>query len=153
MIFSSGAELGGVIMVCVGFRKSWAVTYIVVAAAGLAVVWPLDVWWQTFVTGAAVAMLVTGIFRLFRPYFEFDPGARMISIATMPGAKPLRYGGAVGSGMLHVSGHRIVYIKSDGRPRRVPVVRFMAEPIAWNAVVGALSQPRGFSAGTRRSAS
>jgi len=121
MISSSGAELGGVIMVCVGFRKSWAMTYIVVAAAGLAVV--------------------------------FDPGARMISIATMPGAKPLRYGGAVGSGMLHVSGHRIVYIKSDGRPRRVPVVRFMAEPIAWNAVVGALSEPRGFSAGTRRSAS
>jgi hypothetical protein len=128
-------------MVSVGFRKPWAVTYIIVAAAGLVVTWPLDVWWQSFVTGAEAAVLVTGIFRLFRPYFEFDPGARMISITTFPGAQPRRFGGVVGSGILHVSGHRIVYIKSDGRPRKVPVVRFLAEPTAWNAVVDALSEP------------
>jgi hypothetical protein len=128
-------------MVSVGFRKAWAVTYIVVGAAGLVVAWPLDAWWQSFVTGAAGAVLVTGIFGLFRPYFEFDPAARMISIPTFPGAQPRRFGGVVGSGILHVSGHRIVYIKSDGRPRKVPVVRFLAEPATWNAVVGALSEP------------
>jgi hypothetical protein len=128
-------------MVRVGFRKAWAVTYIVVGAAGLVVTWPQDVWWQSFVTGAAAVTLATGILGLFRPYFEFDPGARMISIPTFPGAAPHRYGGVVGSGILHVSGRRIVYIKSDGRPRKVPVVRFLAEPAAWNAVVDALSKP------------
>jgi hypothetical protein len=124
-------------MVSVGFRKAWAVLYIVVGAAGQLVAWPLDVWWQPFVSGAAVVVLVTGIFRLFRPYFEFDPEARMISMEVFPGVKPRRL---VGSGILHVSGHRIVYIRSDGRTRRVPVVRFMAEPAAWSAVLGALSE-------------
>jgi hypothetical protein len=128
-------------MVSVGFRKPWAVTYIVVGAAGLVMAWPLDVWWQSFVFGAAVGVLVTGIFRLFRPYFEFDPAARMISITNFPGVTPRRFGGVVGSGILQVSGRRIVCIRSDGRPRRVPVVRFLAEPGSWNAVVGALSEP------------
>lgn len=128
-------------MVSVGFRKTWAVTYIVVGAAGLVVVWPHDGWWQSFVLGAAVGVLITGILGLFRPYFKFDPGARMISIPTFPGAAPRRYGGVVGSGILHVSGRRIVCIKSDGRPRKVPVVHFLAEPNAWNTVVSALSEP------------
>jgi hypothetical protein len=128
-------------MVSVGFRKPWAVTYIVVGAAGLEVTWPPDVWWHSFVSGAAVVVLVTGMFRVFRPYFEFDPAARMISIKAMPGATPRRFGSIVGSGILQVSGRRIVYIKSGGRPRKVPVVRFLAEPTAWNAVVRALSEP------------
>ena len=59
---------------------------------------------------------------------------------TLPGAQPLRYGGVVGSSVLHVSGRRIVCVRSDGRTRRVPVVRFMADPTAWDAVVGALSE-------------
>jgi hypothetical protein len=90
---------------------------------------------------AAVVRLVIGVFRLFRPYFEFDPGARTISMKAMPGAAPRRFGGTVGSGMLHVAGSRIVCVRSDGRTRKVPVVRAMAEPAAWNAVVGALSVP------------
>src|ERR1700742_5015616 len=98
--------------------------YIAVGAVGIAVVWQQDVLWQSFVFGLAVVLLITGILRLFRPYFEFDPAARMISMKSMPGATPLRFGGVVGSGVPHVSGHRIVYIKSDGRTRKVPVVRF-----------------------------
>jgi len=40
--------------------------------------------WQSFVFGIAMMLLITGILRLFRPYFEFDPAARMISMKTFP---------------------------------------------------------------------
>jgi hypothetical protein len=127
-------------MVCVGFRRAWAVAHIVVAAAGFVVAWPFDNWWQSAVLGAAVAALITGGYRLFRPYFEFDPAARTISMKVMPGVAPHRFGGTVASGMLRVSGRRIVCVRSNGRTRKVPVVRAMAEPAAWDAVVGALSE-------------
>lgn len=127
-------------MVRVGFRRAWAAAYIVVGAAGLVVGLPLTSMWQSFVFGAGVVWLLVGGYRVFRPYFEFDPAARMISIKVMPAARTRRYGGVVGSGVLQVSGRRIVHVMSDGRARKVPVLRVMAEPAAWDAVVGKLSE-------------
>ena len=95
--------------------------------------------WQPFVYGGGAAGLATGIFGLFRPYFEFDAAARMILIRTVPGVRPRRFGGFVGSGVLQVSGRRIVYVMPNGRTRKVPVIRAMAEPAGRDAVVGELS--------------
>jgi hypothetical protein len=58
----------------------------------------------------------------------------------LPGGTPRLFGGVVGSGVLHVSGRRIVCVRSDDRTKRVPVVPYMAEPTAWNAVMDALSE-------------
>ena len=62
-------------VVRVGFRRGWAVAHIVVGVAGLVVAWPFEVWWQSAVSGGAAVALATGVLRLFRPYFEYDPAA------------------------------------------------------------------------------
>ncbi|MGH3876846.1 MAG: hypothetical protein ACRDSK_07380 [Actinophytocola sp.] len=67
-----------------------------------------DVLWQSFVFGAAMVLLITGIFRLDNGHARCE-------------APPVR--------------------RRRRERHRVPVLRFMAEPAAWDAVVGALSEP------------
>jgi len=87
----------------------------------------------SIVLGPVLAVL--GLLQLTRTYFEFDPGSKTIVVKALIGPMTRRFGGSVG-GTLHVDGNRILWTKTDGRVKKVPVSRFMARGDQWRAVIG-----------------
>jgi hypothetical protein len=86
----------------------------------------------SIVVGPLLALL--GILQLTRPYFAFEPGSRTVVVKALFGPMKRTFGGAAG-GTLHVDGNRIFWTTADGRVKKVPVSRFMANKEQWRAVV------------------
>ncbi len=87
----------------------------------------------SIVLGPLLAVL--GLLQLTRTYFEFDARSRTITVKALLGAMTRTFGGAAG-GTLHVDGNRILWTRSDGRVKKVPVSKFMARGDQWRAVIG-----------------
>jgi hypothetical protein len=93
----------------------------------------------SIVLGPLLAVL--GLLQLTRTYFEFDPRSGTITTKALIGPVTRSFGGAAG-GTLHVDGNRILWTKSDGRVKKVPVTRVLARGDQWRAVLAQVSGNR-----------
>lgn len=122
----------------VGYRPVWAGLTLVIGAF-LILMWILG---RASVIQLAAGVLggVLGVLALTRAYFEFDPATRTILFKALFSSQERRFGGAEG-GALAVVRDRIVYTRSDGSHREVPVKRFLAKRNEWDAVLARIVDP------------
>ena len=91
-------------------------------------------------------LALIGILQLSRPYFEFDSRTGTIGVKALIGPMTRQFGGVKG-GRLVIDGTRILWVRSDGRTKKVPVTRFFARDDEWQSVVGQIRQAAGAAPG------
>ncbi len=92
--------------------------------------------------GLGVVFIMLGSLTMFRPYFEFDPVTRTITVKALIGPVARRFGGAAG-GRLELAANRIVWVRPDGSRKKVPVRRYAANSDEWHAVLAQLGAAPG----------
>jgi len=123
----------------VGYNPAWPIVFLVLGGVGLL----LGLWVSAIATFSPMVfigplMLILGVLQLTRPYFEFDPRTRTITVKALVGSMARRFGGAEG-GRLSVQGTRIINTRADGTTKKVPVSRAMAKRNDWDLVLTQLS--------------
>lgn len=123
----------------VGYNIAYPLTLLVLGAGGLLLgLWLAALGGFSPMVFLGPIIIVLGVLQLSRPYFEYNPRTRSISVKALVGSMTRNFGGGDG-GPLSVAGNRIVYTRPDGRTKRVPVTRAMAKRAEWDAVLAQLS--------------
>lgn len=123
----------------VGYNTVWPVTFLVLGTGLLLlsfVATTTGMFTPLVILGPL--LMLFGLLQLVRPYFEYDPGTRTISVKALAGPATRRFGGVDGD-QLTVADNRIVCTHPDGRTRKVPVSRTLAKREDWDAVLAKLS--------------